>query len=62
MLETIRTSLFQEQVPAINHVVQVQTLMNPASEQAVPPHVVNEAARPDIRSPPAPQPGNDLVV
>ena len=53
----------QEQLLAINHVVHVQTLMNPDSEQAVPhvpPHVVNEAARPDVQPPPAAQPAKTL--
>ena len=50
----------QEQLLAINHFVQPQTLMNPASEQAVPLHVVNEAARPDVQPPPAAQPGKTL--
>ena len=66
ILNTSKFSSFmtdQEQVPAIIHVDQVQTLMNPASKQAVPPHVVNEAAPPDVQPPPAAQPGNyGLVV
>jgi hypothetical protein len=51
----------QEQAPVINNVVQAQALVNPATEQADPLDVVNEAAPPDV-PPHAHHPGNDLEV
>ncbi len=44
------------------YVVQTQVLVNPAGKQAIPPHVINEAAPQDVPPPPAAQPGNKLKV